>query len=595
MRYLIQYGNNVLSNKKFGVYEGDHYSSSPVEVQASPGARNAGSTVVNTRVGARTISVQGNLNKNTTKLVNVVRDLNYVFNQEDKLFRIVPPDEWREIFTPIVSNGFTASDDAINLSIDDNDIQISEKSITFDIDVSVSTSNFATITYTTSTPVDLSSVANTGNFEFFLKIPNVQYISNVEFRIGNDSSNYYSYTFDTNLGEESIDYGWNCFSIPWGNDFFAGVYTGQTYSNTVSETGSVNDAQLDYMQIRINYTADQVDSLGCAFGGLVWVNEPYVENYPCYLSGSIPKPQDNSKLEYINWKVSLLNYTGYSRGTHEIIAATDTASASDSNIVANLMGNTEQLPELTLTVEDSTGFNSLALVNARNDDSLTITPGTITTNDVFVLGGLNKIFQQSGINVNYSGKVISYEPGINPLTVSFLGTGTSLISIVATTGDIAQSNFTNMARRAQQFTAITNGVLQKIVARIRNNVAGTYAINGYIQDDNGLPNTVLGALNGQSFTNTAYTDVTFPTGNGVTIPLISGNKYWVILYNVDGTTSRWSGSTTSTYAGGISAASNTFGSTWTGTTATEFDVDIFALDSFSGDVVVQQKYYPLYV
>ena len=154
------------------------------------------------------------------------------------------------------SNGTWEADatnsDALNVSTDSVVFQEGGGSVKFDADVSQSGNNKLTITNDDMTSIDLSAYTRTGVIRFWLYIPDItddtsQYATSVEFRWGNDSSNYWSLTRAKPVNSAVFQDRWNLMEFAWKD---------------ATETGTVTETAIDYLEVTINYSASQADAVG---------------------------------------------------------------------------------------------------------------------------------------------------------------------------------------------------------------------------------------------------------------------------------------------------------------------------------------------
>lgn len=592
-RYLIQYGSYILSNNRFGVNSGDHYSSVIKETQFQSGARSSGATVLNTRNKERNISINGIARKADSEyLLDNITTIDNVFGKNDQLFRVAP--NWRKIFYVGSTTGWSAGSDASNLRINTKDIQVSPNTLLFDIDVSQSVNNFADLE-ATFTPVDLSSVTNTGNFEFALKLPDVENISDVTFRIGNDASNYYSYVFNTDYQGVRFQYGWNWFSIPWGD---LALKSGQTYIEKVSETGTVDDSAIDYLYLKIDYTEDQTDITGCGFGGCVWVNEKEIRNYPCYLNSAVVKQQaGGNQNDMIKWQAQLLNYTGYSRATHEVqlFNVTGVTSTSISQKI-DLDGNTEQLPETRISVVSAGGLSVFQQRSSRSSNIVSFTPVVVDVGDTAILGGINKQYEINGAQLDINGIIPNYEPGINRTILAFQTTSQYSVSYTDLPGKVPSSlSFRQPGWIAQSFTVPTAGELVEISFNLKQTFGGpsNKALTRFSFHTNNVnvPGTLLyesGNITVEGADYQKYSAIV--TG---TLSLVTGTTYWVRAREYGGQFFDAGGAVTGTYPNGSVVYYTDIVGTVTAPSA-DLWFDVVVDTAFTAQVDVAQSYYPLY-
>lgn len=117
--------------------------------------------------------------------------------------------------------------------------------LTFNVDVSQSVNNYARITNTTMTSLDLSDYLNAGSIRFWIYIPSVTNFTSVQLDWGNDlTANYWSNTATTQADGSAFIAGWNFVSIEWSG---------------ATETGTVTNTAIDSLSVQVNYTASYTD------------------------------------------------------------------------------------------------------------------------------------------------------------------------------------------------------------------------------------------------------------------------------------------------------------------------------------------------
>jgi len=137
-----------------------------------------------------------------------------------------------------------ATSDATNLTIDTVEYTAGNGSFNFDIDVSQSGNNKASILNSTMTSKDLSQYEDLASFIFDVYIPDATYTSSVTLFWGSDTSNYWSATATTDINGNAIIAGWNRIQIAW---------------SAATATGTPDETAIDYMRFDINFGASQGD------------------------------------------------------------------------------------------------------------------------------------------------------------------------------------------------------------------------------------------------------------------------------------------------------------------------------------------------
>lgn len=138
----------------------------------------------------------------------------------------------------------TTNSDATNVTLDTVEFQEGSGSLNFDVDVSQSVNNKATIQNTELDSFDLSSYIDIGSWLLEVYIPENLYVSSYTLTWGSDTSNYWSATVTTDIDGSSLADGWNKLKFNWAD---------------ATKTGSPDESAIDYIAITVNYTGDQTD------------------------------------------------------------------------------------------------------------------------------------------------------------------------------------------------------------------------------------------------------------------------------------------------------------------------------------------------
>lgn len=138
----------------------------------------------------------------------------------------------------------TSNSDATNVTIDTNEFLQGAASLNFDVDVSQSGNDKATIQNTTLTALDLASLEDLGEWIFDVYLPDVTNFSSVTFYWGSDTSNYWSATNTTDIDGAAFVAGWNRIKVAWGD---------------ATKTSSPDVSEIDYIAFDFNYTGSQAD------------------------------------------------------------------------------------------------------------------------------------------------------------------------------------------------------------------------------------------------------------------------------------------------------------------------------------------------
>jgi len=148
----------------------------------------------------------------------------------------------------LTNNGTWAVDatnsDATNLTLDDVEYTQGSAGFNFDIDVSQSGNNRATISTSDMTAIDMSDDENLSSLVFDVYIPDVTYISSFTTYWGDSASAYWSGSATTEFNGNAFVAGWNTVKVDWAD---------------TTMTGSPDATDIDYIRIDMNYNASQGD------------------------------------------------------------------------------------------------------------------------------------------------------------------------------------------------------------------------------------------------------------------------------------------------------------------------------------------------
>lgn len=138
----------------------------------------------------------------------------------------------------------STNSDATNLTVDNAEFIHGNGSLNFDITVSQSGNNRATLTNSTLTSLDLTDYNDLASWIMGVYIPDVTYITSVTLFWGSSSTAYWSLTSTTDINGNAFVNGWNTVKFDWA-------------SSTKTSTPSVS--AVTYMRIDVNYGASQPD------------------------------------------------------------------------------------------------------------------------------------------------------------------------------------------------------------------------------------------------------------------------------------------------------------------------------------------------
>ena len=137
-------------------------------------------------------------------------------------------------------------DDTENITTDLDEFKVGTGSINFDVDVSDSANNKATITVSDMTAQDLDDFDESGKWRTWMYLPDVTYISSIDMKWGNSAAVYWTLNITSDYKRTAFKDGWNLLEFNWAD-------------TNASETGTVDPEEIDYLSFSINYTANQPD------------------------------------------------------------------------------------------------------------------------------------------------------------------------------------------------------------------------------------------------------------------------------------------------------------------------------------------------
>lgn len=140
----------------------------------------------------------------------------------------------------------TSTSDMVNLSVDTEDFSQGAGSFKFDLDVSQSGNNKATLSNSTLSSEDLSDDKDITSWLIDVLVPDVTYTSSWTIRWGSSSSDYYSVTVTTDVNSNAFSSNeWTTLKFDWSG---------------ASVTGTPDDTDITYFLITVNYSASQADA-----------------------------------------------------------------------------------------------------------------------------------------------------------------------------------------------------------------------------------------------------------------------------------------------------------------------------------------------
>lgn len=150
--------------------------------------------------------------------------------------------------------------DATNVATDAVNYFEGSGSVRFDVDVSQSAGNTATIYNADMASVDTSD-SNDPYLFIYVFIPDVTNVTGVNISYGSDTSatpstkaNYYTFAATTQFGGDALVTGKNLIGIQ---------------KSSATETGTVDDAAITYLEVELTYSASQTDMSNVRIDGII--------------------------------------------------------------------------------------------------------------------------------------------------------------------------------------------------------------------------------------------------------------------------------------------------------------------------------------
>lgn len=145
----------------------------------------------------------------------------------------------------------TTGSDAVNLTDNNYEFKFGSGSLQFDVDVSQTVNNKATIYTSGINSTDLTRYKDSGGFLFEIYIPDASEVSSINLFWGSDNTadpstkaNYFSETVTSDINGDDFINGWNTVLVDWRD---------------ATEVGSPDVTDIGYYEMVLNYTGSQTD------------------------------------------------------------------------------------------------------------------------------------------------------------------------------------------------------------------------------------------------------------------------------------------------------------------------------------------------
>lgn len=551
MSNLVLFGPYNMNAQKCAVHKTTERSLPTQMLQREKVARQHGTVLVSQNYNEKMISMEGRVKKPAGHVPTFREIENEFDNSMSKTQRTLRISRrWTNLADASISTNWAAADDAANVTTNTSTYQVSSAALSFDLDVSGSAEDYATVSNASLTAVDLSAVEDTGNIEFWIYIPNNTNITSLDFRWGSDASNYWEQTgITTNYEGKLLENGWNYVSIYWP---------------TATQVLSPSASAVDYLFVRLNYTSSQQDMTGILLNGFRWVDEDQTVNYTAIVE-SVNKEEGHYHKDFQPFAVNFLCTAGMALATQSETAETrDSVSSATKTMNVTFYGSYDPEPTIVYTLATSTGLDTLTYYNKTTNESMTIDTVFTAGSTIVLDTGLLKA-TIDGSDVSYTGVFPRHVVGTNTITTSVTTTGTETLSSTLYDDEDWEILGTRY-KFAQSFTtgsAGTAGSLQ-LYCRTLDNGIGTGGTNSFYvkiyTNSAGNPGSVIASgtiypdLSGQM----AWKDVSLTTSPSLSAAAL----YWIVATNpVNGKYSLvWAFNSTSSYADGMAKYAD--GSTW---------------------------------
>jgi hypothetical protein len=179
--------------------------------------------------------------------------------------------------------------------------------VKFDITVGQSVSNFAEISNSTMTAVDLSATAlqDVGTMFIYVYLPSSTAYTSFTHRWGSSASDYYESTVTAQFSGAAFVQGWNLLGFDW---------------TTATTIGTPVDTAIDYLLFRATYAASFTSQTGLRIDAITMrqkslLNLHYYSDYLVIDSGGTAKDTFASATDttsYLNFDPSFVDWILYS-------------------------------------------------------------------------------------------------------------------------------------------------------------------------------------------------------------------------------------------------------------------------------------------
>lgn len=413
MRTLIFLGAVNLTGENGDIERQQSEGSHSVEVKRVVNARSAGSTVTDSQIREKEITLNGVILDDGNRTIDDLwAEIKQELNKPNRYLRFTKT--WYTIYTPTSAELWTLSDDAVN-KVSTLVDRFFDAGLMFDLDVSVDADNQATLTYFDGNSVgaDLDEFEGTGRIEMPFKLTDVENITGIMLKVGSDASNYLTYTFQAQYDGYQLTEGWNYFSAGW---------------NEFTEVGDIDPNLMGrYIQVQVQYSVNQADATGFVFGGLIWQKEDDARNYVIRDNGATEDEEQGSKTMK-EFTLSLLVPKGLGTSTGYKTYFTQAGLAGATNdISATFEGSYDPEPIISLLFSSVTNMDKILITNQKTGDTVTLDE-TWAVNDLVVVDLEAGQVTRNGALINFESVLPRFLLGKNKINITLTSTSENIQS-----------------------------------------------------------------------------------------------------------------------------------------------------------------------
>jgi len=407
---LVLYGSQNLTGGYINVSEEKGDGEHSIDIRRISNAMGKGTSVVSTKLNEKDIKFNGYVVSDDYKSIKeILEELNVSLNNQDRYLRI--SKVWAEVMDTSSEDGWNVIGDSTSKELDYDERQFTG-SVMFNVDVVGSgDSYYGGLENDELDGLDLLAYDGTGDFEFSLYIPDVEFVESVEITIGSDDSNYLVKNITNQYDGEAIESGWNWFSFAWTDGL---------------ETGTVDAGLIGrYVQVKINYSDQQADLEGFRLGSVIWVDRISTINYRCYETVLGFNKQHRDWGEF---SLSFLNYEGTGESTSlETAFLIQKIDEVSYDFDVYFYGSHTPEPIITFVLNTSVvALNKIVITNLTTGDNAELDE-TWAVGDTVVINTKEKWVKLNNEEIDYDSVLPRFVIGKNEMNITLVDTGEDLV------------------------------------------------------------------------------------------------------------------------------------------------------------------------